>query len=249
MNDTIPACLQAHLSTLEDGRPVRVYNFGRGYFFSIQERVLFETLLHEGHQPDLAVFIDGGNDVGMWLNANGNPYFTNFFRNVSWRIGNPPLWSIETPLQMYIQQRKTSRQKTSENQNSTQLIKELGKDEANWQRMLDRWFINKRMTEALAAEFGINTLFVWQPVPLYRYAASKYHLLADQFSDELQVLPYQLFEQRVSEAPLDRHLLVLSGLQEKMERNLYVDLIHYNSFFNNLIAEHIARHIQNWDQP
>ena len=43
-------------------REPRVYNFGRGSYYSSQERILFEQLAVAGHVPDLAVFIDGGSD-------------------------------------------------------------------------------------------------------------------------------------------------------------------------------------------
>src|SRR5262245_57010365 len=43
-------------------RPVAVYNFGRGYYYSTQERILFEQLLSAGYVPDMAIFVDGMND-------------------------------------------------------------------------------------------------------------------------------------------------------------------------------------------
>src|SRR6266513_2670043 len=56
--ETIPSQLQEILrQTL--GKPVSIFNFGRGFYYSTQERILFEQLLAEGHIPTLAVFIDG----------------------------------------------------------------------------------------------------------------------------------------------------------------------------------------------
>jgi len=58
--ETIASHLQRQLA---DGpRPVRVYNFGRGGYYSSQELTLFERLLTAGFVPDDAVFVDGGSD-------------------------------------------------------------------------------------------------------------------------------------------------------------------------------------------
>jgi hypothetical protein len=67
-DDTIPSHFQDYLST-RLGRPVHVYNFGRGFYYSTQERILFQQLLMEQHIPHVAVFIDGLND--LWYPDNG----------------------------------------------------------------------------------------------------------------------------------------------------------------------------------
>ncbi len=41
---------------------IQCYNFGRGFYDSTQERLLFEILLQQGIVPDAVVFIDGLND-------------------------------------------------------------------------------------------------------------------------------------------------------------------------------------------
>jgi hypothetical protein len=51
---TIPAQLEQKLRDAS-GRDVHVYNFGRGYYFSSQERALFTTLLEQGIAPAIAV--------------------------------------------------------------------------------------------------------------------------------------------------------------------------------------------------
>jgi hypothetical protein len=59
---TVASHLQAFLSGAGLLKEVRVYNFGRGSYYSTQERILFEKLVGAGFRPDLAVFIDGLND-------------------------------------------------------------------------------------------------------------------------------------------------------------------------------------------
>src|SRR5262249_43078007 len=61
--ETIPAQLPPQFTAAPCARPVHVYNFARPGYFSVQERILFEQLLLAGHHPDLAIFVDGLNEV------------------------------------------------------------------------------------------------------------------------------------------------------------------------------------------
>src|SRR5262249_35827913 len=64
---TIPSYLQEAASSDRRVKGVRVYNFGRGFYFSSQETILFSLLLSANVVPDIAVFIDGLNDF-VYLN-------------------------------------------------------------------------------------------------------------------------------------------------------------------------------------
>lgn len=61
-NQTVVARLQEQFPATIGGRKVCCYNFGRGFYYSSQERVLFEQLLAAGSKPDQAIFIDGLNE-------------------------------------------------------------------------------------------------------------------------------------------------------------------------------------------
>src|SRR5262249_53760858 len=60
------------------GKPVRVYNFGRGSYFSTQERILFQQLLLAKAIPNSAIFLDGVNDFYFF---HGRPATWGFFQN------------------------------------------------------------------------------------------------------------------------------------------------------------------------
>lgn len=61
-DQTIPSFLQDALQQKMPSQKVRVYNFGRGNYYSTHERILFEQLILSGFVPNLAVFIDGMNE-------------------------------------------------------------------------------------------------------------------------------------------------------------------------------------------
>ncbi len=72
--ETWPYHLEAELRSLS-GQPVRVYNFGCGYYYSTQEVLLFELLLLEGITPDIAIFLDGLSDAHPYT-ADDAPRFS-----------------------------------------------------------------------------------------------------------------------------------------------------------------------------
>ncbi len=71
--ETVVNRLEDSLAAHYPDRNVECYNFGRGYFFSTQERILFAQLLSDGMKPDMAIFIDGLNDYYFY---DGDPEFT-----------------------------------------------------------------------------------------------------------------------------------------------------------------------------
>jgi hypothetical protein len=75
--ETVVSALQDELGRRYPGRKVECYNFGRGFYFSTQERILFESLLLQGIRPDAAIFIDGLNDYFFW---EGRPWLTKELR-------------------------------------------------------------------------------------------------------------------------------------------------------------------------
>ena len=76
--ETVPSRLQEELRE-KFVTPVSVYNFGRGYYYSTQERVLFEKLLLSGYVPNVAIFIDGLNDFYQDIDE---PLFTSRLRDI-----------------------------------------------------------------------------------------------------------------------------------------------------------------------
>jgi hypothetical protein len=59
---SIPSYFQGRLDGHPvNGKVVKVYNFARPYYFSTQERILFQQLLLDGYIPDQPVFADNPN--------------------------------------------------------------------------------------------------------------------------------------------------------------------------------------------
>jgi hypothetical protein len=76
--ETVPSYLQEFLGRTIGN--VKIYNFARGHYYSVQERILYEMLLLKGLVPNLALFIDGSND---FYYADNTALFTRQFESLS----------------------------------------------------------------------------------------------------------------------------------------------------------------------
>lgn len=239
-NETIASHLQEVLRE-RIGVAAKVYNFGRGSYMSIQERVLFEKLLLAGHIPDVAVFIDGLNDFCFF---DGIPAYTRDLQRFMNDGDTPSFHRIvrELPIVKFVD---TCVLKS----NNPNVPSHLADKPISWdarERMLrehvQRYRRNKQLTESAAEAFGVEPIFVWQPVPVYKYD-QEYNIFGKFKYDGYMptVKPgYDLMARAHAEEPFGHNFLWLADMQEHEKRPLYVDAVHYSGAMSRKIAENIA---------
>lgn len=232
---TIPAQLAERLSEGACGEATAVYNFGRSNYFSSQERALFERLALAGHLPDMAIFVDGLNEFGY---PDGEPKFTRTLeRRMSEGDGRIVYRALTTmPLSQLVLRLV---------QNRAPVPPEMASEEAVEiaDRVLARWRRNRRLTAAAAAELDVATLFVWQPVPVYRYDLGQHPfyagegpLLADQAAIVRGYARMEKGRAGLGGGPAASRFLWLGDLQRGRDEPLYVDRVHYTAAFARQIA-------------
>ncbi len=218
---------------LDGGCTVSVYNFARSNYYSTQERILFEQLLLAGFRPDLALFVDGINE---FQHPRDEPKFTArlsyLMAEDGYRLARRAAGSL--PLVRWVRRGLQQRDRGLG-----------GRDEPDAARALvERWLRNRRMIRALAADFEVKTLFVWQPSPSFRYDL-RHHPFAEPGGGNLpghltMERGYRILEERLErEGPLP-DLLWLADLQSQRREALYVDRFHYSAAFTAELAERIA---------
>lgn len=217
-HQTVVAALERRLQrTLPTGRRVRCYNFGRGYFFSTQERALLERHLLSGVVPDYAVFIDGLND---FLRYDGRPQLTQEIQN--YVTADLPFKELPVPPTVN------------------------GKIQFAV-AVLNRIRSNLRIVESLGNEFGFQCLFIGQPVPLYYYPWKEKPELfpfgdPDKY-DPILWTGYPEYRHRVRSGKLGENYLWLGNLFENASEPKYVDMAHYTARACDEIAEGIGERI------
>lgn len=202
------SALEAELARRWPGRTVRCYNFGRGYYFSAQERVLFESLLAQGIAPDLAVFVDGLND---FIYHDGVPQLT---AELS-RLFAPDLPAPVRPEPADDRARA-----------------------AAVDGMLAAYARHVRLTEALGAAAGVPVIFVGQPVPFLDFPMSEatYPFKSTFAEHKLSGWGYDRFRQAAREGRFGDRFVWCGNAFARAETVMYVDSIHYSAAAAELLA-------------
>lgn len=241
-NDTIPAHLQELLSQYAPGSNVRVYNFGRGFYYSTQERILFEKLLTYGFVPDAAVFIDGMNES---YGASDEPEYTGVFREVmDGGIGG----SIRLILKGLPMQRLASSIRNKLALRADKVKGGMyyngepmsGADEELVRRVIGRYTANRKAIRQTAASRGVKALFVWQPVPTYKYDLKYHPLWNESYKDPFLKSGYAEMAKSLQAGTPEDDLLWCADMQEDMKEPLYIDKLHYSSKMSKKVAQYIA---------
>jgi hypothetical protein len=104
--------------------------------------------------------------------------------------------------------------------------------------VINTWIQNHGIIEGVAAQYGIQTVFVWQPMPVHNYDL-RYHLF-NEGDGVVKAQTYVLMEDRRSEWETWDNFLWLADIQLGRHEILYVDPVHYTSAFSTDIAQHIT---------
>jgi lysophospholipase L1-like esterase len=235
-DQTIASYLQQLLSD-KLRREVRVYNFGRGSYYSTQERILLEKLLTSGFLPDLAVFVDGYND--FYFHFSDEPSFTNtlklFDKKGILLLNDLPMTRMITSLKDMV---SSTLEKKQENLRSEE---EKYNNKSVNTHVVNRYMTNKKLIEAVTAIYAVRPVFVWQPVATYKYDVN-YHLFAgDGFDKHLYSrYGYRYMEELIENEPLGDNFLWCADMQEHLQEPLYVDSVHYSAKMSKMLATTIA---------
>ncbi len=244
--ETVPAALQRLLHGAGQ-RAVTVYNFGRGFYDSSHEMLLFLRHLYQGVVPDTAIFIDGTNEFRMAGRRT-------LVRSEEMAPGDEPDADDDQTPGFAAALRQTALARSVD-----WAFRRFGGDlegagggrhvpmpqadggEADARAAIKRYRNNSRVIRGLADAYGVRRLFVWQPVPSYGYDLS-YHpfgLSADQV-DPAQVAGYAMMDELRDAGALGTDFLWCGDVQADVTKTLYIDAVHYAPPMAELIADCIA---------
>ncbi|HEX2853855.1 MAG TPA: hypothetical protein VHO24_11500 [Opitutaceae bacterium] len=207
--------LEAAFAKKFPGRTVRCYNFGRGYYFSAQERALFESLLLRGIVPNAAVFIDGLNE---FIYHDGVPQLT------------PALFSFTAPDRPPLQRRDLS----GESERAAAV-----------EEMIARYRANVQLTEAVARAHGVQAIFIGQPVPFLDFpmGPATYPFPSTFVEHQLAGWGYARFKQAAREGRFGDSFVWCGNAFAQADRVMYADSIHYSPWGAEVLARCIADRI------
>jgi hypothetical protein len=228
--DTVVAHLQSRLERMGLPRPPALYNFGRGHYYSSQERVLFEKLLERGFRPDLALFIDGLNDFSF----TDEPAFT---PELSQCVDDG--WRRQFGMPVTPPGAKPAGFLSLAGVDAGHLGPVEMEGAAN--AVIDRYLRNKRLIEGVGAAVGTATVFAWQPIPLYGYDLKSHPFQGPELErHRIAARGYELMAKRRGVERLGDDFLWCADIQAGITEPLYVDAVHYGDRLTDLLAAKIA---------
>lgn len=206
------SALETELTRRYPDRTVRCYNFGRGYYFSAQERALFESLLAQGIAPDLAIFVDGLND---FVYHDGVPELT---AEIS------ALIAPDLPVPIRVEPANDAQRATAVD------------------GMIAAYARHVKLTGALGRAAGVPVIFVGQPVPFLDFPMSgKTYPFDSTFSEhQLAGWGYDRFKQAAREGRFGERFVWCGNAFARAESIMYVDSIHYSAAGAELLARMIV---------
>jgi hypothetical protein len=249
-DQTIASYLQEYLTT-KTGADVRVYNFGRGFYYLTQERILYEQLLTSGFIPDIAIFIDGLNDFSSY---KSEPYFTERLRELfpTDVMGRSIKFISVTPLGKAAEIindkiRSLFPKEDIEQLNdlkSSSIADKISVDSIELDRVINRYLTDKKFIEATSNIFGVKPIFVWQPSPDYDYDKNYYpSAIGDTEENVYAKYGYKRMANLIKENPMGSNFIWCADIQKELKQPPYVDRVHYSASFSKILAEVIANQL------
>lgn len=234
-----PYTIAGHIARLlaDSGQPQYVENYGQTGYVSTQEMLLFQFQLANDNIPDVAVFYNGFNDLysAYLQDTSGIPYREN--NRISdaeagrlLRAGQPVFRLPDGDIARF----------------DWSLV---GPKDATAQTIVNRWLANARMIQALADEYQVKVLFVWQPSLIFKESLSGDEAAIRQriedespgFSQLYREADAYLRQQVASQN--QNNILILSDLFAEDERPIFHDLVHITEEGNLTVAETLLPHI------
>jgi hypothetical protein len=237
-DDTIPSYMQAAFDASPGPRPVAVYNFARGGFYSTQERLLFDQLLTIGLRPDLAIFIDGLNEFTL---IDEPPIFTRYSTSEAREDLERPLQKVvrELPLVRLLSP-KAGESRFADYVRSSQPAA-AAHPRPSAEQLVARYRANQRVIASLAEAYGVPTLFVWQPIPVYKYDLSAHPAWIDPpLLGPLHRDGYAQMRAALDAGQMDRRFVWCADIQDGKREPFYVDQVHYSPAMSKLLARCIV---------
>ncbi len=215
-------------------KPIAVYNFGVPAAFHTQGMAFLFDLLGRGIVPDVAIFLDGLND----LHQVDTPALTVEISRCLQGKALLDFLYLKVPLikLSYDAVKGLRPQGPATGGEASQ------QQEAD--RAVARWRNDKRILESVAAGLGFRVLLAWQPIPQYHYDL-RYHALCRGHVEGCLEEPtryrygYDKMKALYEQGALGKDFLWLADMQLNRQENFYVDSVHYTPEFNREIATHI----------
>jgi hypothetical protein len=111
--------------------------------------------------------------------------------------------------------------------------------------VIKRYIANKKLIESAASSHGVEAIFVWQPVPTFRYDDSHHLFVGSGYGRHTYSrYGYEAMEEYIAKNPLGANFLWSADIQQDLTEPLYVDKAHFTASFSKRFALFIAEYLR-----
>lgn len=212
---------------------MKVFNFGRGYYFSEQENHLFDELASSSiADPKLAIFIDGINERcgnHIYLSEMKSVFTDVSSRGYNWspREFMKPVTTILSKLSKNKQGLRLSQDGCTDSYAKTSIT------------LAEKFKMSLEKRAALCSFHRVRCLTYIQPFPSYK----NIHIhgtLTDSAAKKAQELS------RISVNSAFHETIDITSALLEMKEHAYVDNVHYSSTAMQVIARRISKSIADY---
>jgi hypothetical protein len=234
--ESIPARLEERLRERFPERDVRVFNFGRGHYFSGQELALLTRLLAEGRRPEAVVVLDGYNE------GQDRPFFSadmgHLFEERQAPAAAPP-WLAGMPLARLVARARGPRGEPAAGgapgDGRHYLALEPGE-------LAVAWSENREVLRGLARGLGFELSIFLQPIAGYRNDHLEHRLQGRWYVEGFDAIRAKL--EALEPLADGTDTFSATHLLEGYARQPFVDSLHYTPEVCDLVAEFIAERVE-----
>jgi lysophospholipase L1-like esterase len=227
-----------------------VYNFGRGHYYSTEERILFEQLVAKGYAPDMAIFLDGLNEF-FFYNDDGTAVSDRFEKLLRGDVQKLFLRELRKR-SLILRTLRDTRKKVKRFFTKDFARKRMARysaDPSRLQQIIDRYMTNKKLIEAVGTAYNVRTVFVWEPIPTYRYDLALHPFAKEGFGRQVYSQSgYPMMAEYLKSHNPGNNFIWCADIGQDAAQALYVDLLHYSPQMSKMLAKAIcdllkARHL------
>jgi hypothetical protein len=247
---TIPSFLQLELS--KRGIHFESINFGESGYVSTQEVIALMLELQKGNVPLAAVFFDGVNDTfsAYQQGVAGLPQ-NEFNRALEFNLstsdnnGQCLLVLLRGLRSVHLLQAVTRRLGIAIDANPVAKASTHAELEHLAEEVVDKYYANVRIVNALAQAYGFKALFYLQPTVFGKENLSEYEKKELEAAADYQqffAMTHRVFTQRI-ERNESKNIHDLSSIFAPVKEPLYIDWMHVNERGNAILAHAMAEDI------
>ena len=238
---TIPSLVSKTLNAESSTRVYEVSNFGERAYNIFQEYIRLSRLLAEGSRPDIVVFLDGANEIGVTFES-GSPHLHYDYLAIRDRFEHRSLLNyLNDSYTMRVLRGALRRLQAPQKDDDERLAEEI----ADW------YYSIKSQVEALGIRYNFRPVFLWQPMlipQLKNFSDYERHISAntDAGLSSLAAQVYKTMDLRIKSGSLGK-VYDVSKIFAANSETVYVDVFHVGPQGNTALATRIVEILREID--